>query len=44
VGLDLLADGFESRFEGGHFDFAGLHLAEIVLGVVALDVDDNAIG
>ncbi len=41
---DLLADRLDGRFERGHLDLAGAHLAEVVLRVVALHVDDDAIG
>ena len=41
---DLLADRAHRRLERRHVGLARAHVAEIVLEVVALDVDDDAVG
>ena len=42
--LDLLADGPHRRLQGAHLGLAGPHVAQLVLGVVALHVHDHAVG
>ena len=43
-GWTLLADGPHGGFERAHVRFTGPHVAEVVLGVIALHVHDHAIG
>jgi len=43
LGPDLGSDRFEGGFEGRHFGLAGLHVSQLALGVVALDVDHDAV-
>ena len=39
-----MSDGADGGFEGGHFSFAGTHITEVLFGVVALNINDYAIG
>ncbi len=44
VRRDLLADGPHRGLQGSHLRLARAHVAEVVLGVVALHVDHDAVG
>ena len=43
-GLDAVGDDVEGLFQGAHLHPAVAHVAELVLRVVELDVDDHAVG
>ena len=39
----FLADGFYCRFQRAHFHLARSHIAEVVFGIIALDVHNHTV-